>query len=88
MLLPNVTLGFNIFDNYYNGQLTYNTVFRLLSAKKRFVPNYMCDVEDQLVAVIGGLDSETSSYLATVLSIYKIPQVELDGNRGNVQPLQ
>ncbi|XP_039203185.1 vomeronasal type-2 receptor 26-like, partial [Crotalus tigris] len=75
MLLPNVTLGFNIFDNYYNVQLTYNTVFRLLSAKKRFVPNYMCDVEDQLVAVIGGLDSETSSYLATVLSIYKIPQI-------------
>ncbi|XP_070586542.1 vomeronasal type-2 receptor 26-like [Erythrolamprus reginae] len=75
MLLPNVTLGFNIFDNYYNGQLTYNTVLRLLSAKKRFVPNYMCDVKDQLVAVIGGLDSETSSFLATVLSIYKIPQI-------------
>uniref|UniRef100_A0A670YV98 G-protein coupled receptors family 3 profile domain-containing protein n=1 Tax=Pseudonaja textilis TaxID=8673 RepID=A0A670YV98_PSETE len=63
MLLPNVTLGFNIFDNYYNGQFTYNTVLRLLSAKERFVPNFTCDVKDQLVAVIGGLDSETSSYL-------------------------
>uniref|UniRef100_A0A670Z1G6 G-protein coupled receptors family 3 profile domain-containing protein n=1 Tax=Pseudonaja textilis TaxID=8673 RepID=A0A670Z1G6_PSETE len=75
MLLPNVTLGFNIFDNYYNGQFTYNTVLRLLSAKERFVPNFTCDVKDQLVAVIGGLDSETSSYLATILSIYKIPQI-------------
>ncbi|XP_063158460.1 vomeronasal type-2 receptor 26-like [Candoia aspera] len=75
MLLPNVTLGFNIFDNSYNGQLTYNTALRLLSAKKRFVPNYKCDVEDRLIAVIGGLDSETSCYLATILTIYKIPQI-------------
>ncbi|XP_033024392.1 vomeronasal type-2 receptor 26-like [Lacerta agilis] len=39
------------------------------------VPNYKCDTKKNLIAVIGGIDSETSLCMATILSTYKIPQV-------------
>lgn len=41
-----------------------------------FVPNYKCDTQDNLAAVIGGLESETSQQIADVVGIYNIPQVQ------------
>ncbi|XP_060549587.1 vomeronasal type-2 receptor 26-like [Pantherophis guttatus] len=75
MILPNVTLGFRILDNYCSRQITYDATLRLLSTKNRFIPNYKYDLENHLIAVIGGLDSETSLYMATILNLYKIPQI-------------
>ncbi|XP_026540034.1 vomeronasal type-2 receptor 26-like [Notechis scutatus] len=74
MILPNVTLGLRILDNYCSRQITYDATLRLLSTKNRFIPNYKYDPENHLIAVIGGLDSETSLYMATILNLYKIPQ--------------
>ncbi|XP_039203186.1 vomeronasal type-2 receptor 26-like [Crotalus tigris] len=75
MILPNGTLGLHILDNYCSRQITYDATLRLLSTKNRFIPNYKCDPENHLMAVIGGLDSETSLYMATILNFYKIPQI-------------
>ncbi|XP_062992779.1 vomeronasal type-2 receptor 26-like [Elgaria multicarinata webbii] len=74
-ILPNITLGFHIFDSYFNEKMTYQTTLNLLFSLKRIVPNYKCDTQKNLIATIGGLDSETSFYMATMLHIYKIPQV-------------
>uniref|UniRef100_A0ABM5GQ11 Vomeronasal type-2 receptor 26-like n=1 Tax=Pogona vitticeps TaxID=103695 RepID=A0ABM5GQ11_9SAUR len=74
-LLPNITLGFHIYDNYFDAKRTYHATMLLLSTFKRFVPNYICDTQNHLIAVIGGLDSQISLYLATVLDIYKVPQL-------------
>uniref|UniRef100_A0A670J6C9 G-protein coupled receptors family 3 profile domain-containing protein n=1 Tax=Podarcis muralis TaxID=64176 RepID=A0A670J6C9_PODMU len=74
-ILPNITLGFHLYDSYIAARSTYLATLLLLSMVKRFVPNYICDVENNLTGVIGGLDSEISFYVATVLDIYKIPQV-------------
>ncbi|XP_060137175.1 vomeronasal type-2 receptor 26-like [Zootoca vivipara] len=74
-ILPNATLGFHIYDSYFNEKLTYQTTLNLLFSQKRTVPNYKCDTQKNLIAAIGGLDAETSFYMATILGIYKIPQV-------------
>ncbi|XP_062992780.1 vomeronasal type-2 receptor 26-like [Elgaria multicarinata webbii] len=74
-ILPNVTLGFHFFDSYFNEKMTYQTTLNLLFSLKRVVPNYKCDAQKHLVAVIGGLNSETALYMASILGIYKIPQV-------------
>ncbi|XP_062993243.1 vomeronasal type-2 receptor 26-like [Elgaria multicarinata webbii] len=62
-ILPNVTLGFHIYDSYYNTRMTYRTTLDLLYKLHRFVPNYKCDTQKKLVAIIGGLGIETSSCL-------------------------
>lgn len=74
-ILPNVTLGFHTYENYFSAKWTYHATMLLMSTEERFAPNYKCDMQDSLTAVIGGLDPQTSYYVATVLDIYKIPQV-------------
>ncbi|XP_061447768.1 vomeronasal type-2 receptor 26-like [Rhineura floridana] len=74
-ILPNVTLGFHIYDSYFNERLTYQNTLNLLFSLNGVVPNFKCDTQKNLIAAVGGLDSETSFYMATILGIYKIPQV-------------
>ncbi|XP_033024169.1 vomeronasal type-2 receptor 26-like [Lacerta agilis] len=74
-LLPNVTLGFHIYDSYFNAKWTSHATMLLISTLETFVPNYICDIKKNLIAIIGGLDSETSLQMATILDIYKVPQM-------------
>ncbi|XP_060545977.1 vomeronasal type-2 receptor 26-like [Pantherophis guttatus] len=73
-ILSNVTLGFHIHDNYYHPMMTYRTTLDLLFKSQQFVPNYKCDTMKNVMAIIGGLTSETSSYMADIVGLYKIPQ--------------
>nr|XP_034991213.1 vomeronasal type-2 receptor 26-like [Zootoca vivipara] len=74
-ILSNTTLGFNIFDSYFMARGTYHATLLLTSSPERLVPNYKCDTKNNLIGVIGGLDPLTSLHAATVLDIYKIPQL-------------
>ncbi|XP_033024313.1 vomeronasal type-2 receptor 26-like [Lacerta agilis] len=74
-LLHNVTLGFHIYDSYFNDKWTYHATTLLIYTLGVFVPNYNCDVQTNLIGVIGGLDPPTSLQVATLVDIYKIPQV-------------
>uniref|UniRef100_A0A8C6VJR3 G-protein coupled receptors family 3 profile domain-containing protein n=1 Tax=Naja naja TaxID=35670 RepID=A0A8C6VJR3_NAJNA len=74
-ILPNFTLGFHIYDSYDNAQKTYQATMLLLSATERLVPNYLCNIQNKVIAVIGGLDAEISLHVAILLDIYKVPQV-------------
>nr|XP_056720276.1 vomeronasal type-2 receptor 26-like [Euleptes europaea] len=74
-ILPNSSLGFHIFDSYFNARWTYDVTMRLTSSQDQFVSNYKCDTHNNLVAVIGGLDSDISLHVATILGIYKVPQL-------------
>ncbi|XP_053216403.1 vomeronasal type-2 receptor 26-like [Podarcis raffonei] len=72
---PNITLGFHIYDSYYDARMTYRTTLDLLFKSHRFVPNYKCDTQKNLIAIIGGLSADTSFHMADTLGIYKIPQL-------------
>nr|XP_034957897.1 vomeronasal type-2 receptor 26-like [Zootoca vivipara] len=75
-ILLNITLGFQIYDSYFNARMTYQNTLNLVSSHEKTVPNYKCGAEKNLIAVIGGLDSETSIYMDSILSCYKIPQLQ------------
>ncbi|XP_053114811.1 vomeronasal type-2 receptor 26-like [Hemicordylus capensis] len=72
--LPNVTLGFHIYDSYYDAKMTTRATLDLLFKLHKFVPNYKCDTKKNLIAIIGGLGSDISFCMADILSLYKIPQ--------------
>ncbi|XP_061447663.1 vomeronasal type-2 receptor 26-like, partial [Rhineura floridana] len=74
-ILPNVTLGFHIYECYSIPYWTYHSTLQLLSTENRFIPNYKCGIQNKLMAVIGALYSETSLHMATVLGMYKVPQM-------------
>ncbi|XP_053119456.1 vomeronasal type-2 receptor 26-like [Hemicordylus capensis] len=74
-ILPNITLGFHIYDSHFNAKMTYKNTLNLLFSQNRIVLNYLCDFQKNPVTVIGGINSEISLHMAIILGIYKIPQV-------------
>nr|XP_056720634.1 vomeronasal type-2 receptor 26-like [Euleptes europaea] len=74
-LLPNITLGFNIYNSYFSASRTYQASMELLSTLGRFIPNYKCGSHSNPVVVIGGPSATSCDEMATILSTYKIPQV-------------
>ncbi|XP_039220530.1 vomeronasal type-2 receptor 1-like [Crotalus tigris] len=80
-ILPNITLGFHIYDSYYNPRLTYRTTLDLLFKSQEFVPNYKCDIRKNLMAIIGGLGAPTSSLMSESINLFKIPQEEFQSNK-------
>ncbi|XP_066486703.1 vomeronasal type-2 receptor 26-like [Tiliqua scincoides] len=74
-ILPNISLGFHIYDSHFDARMTYQNTLNLLFNKNQTVLNYNCDGQKKPVAVIGSLDSEISLYMASILGVYKIPQL-------------
>ncbi|XP_060110740.1 vomeronasal type-2 receptor 26-like [Heteronotia binoei] len=74
-ILPNVSLGFHIYDNYNNAWMTYRTTMDLLFKSHTFIPNYECGFRKGLIGIVGGLGLDTTSYVADLSSLYKIPQI-------------
>ncbi|XP_066485512.1 vomeronasal type-2 receptor 26-like [Tiliqua scincoides] len=72
--MPNVTLGFHIYDNAFQARLSCDVLLSLLTTEKDSFPNFKCGKEPSTSVVIGGLNSEASIQTATMLDLYKIPQ--------------
>uniref|UniRef100_UPI0010A0BAFE vomeronasal type-2 receptor 26-like n=1 Tax=Podarcis muralis TaxID=64176 RepID=UPI0010A0BAFE len=74
-ILPNITLGFHIHDSYHDARMTYRSTIDLLFKSHRFVPNYKCDTQKNLIAIIGGISYDTSFHMRDIIGLYKIPQL-------------
>ncbi|XP_044290284.1 vomeronasal type-2 receptor 26-like [Varanus komodoensis] len=73
-ILPNITLGFHIYDSYSDPKMTYRTSLDMLFKSHQMVPNYQCGTQQKLIGVIGGLSADVSACMANILGPYKIPQ--------------
>ncbi|XP_061447705.1 vomeronasal type-2 receptor 116-like [Rhineura floridana] len=70
-----MSLGFHILNSYFTAKMTCKATLSLLSTQHRFVPNFKCDNQNKLMALIGGLMSKTSVNIGTFYANYKIPQM-------------
>ncbi|XP_033026232.1 vomeronasal type-2 receptor 26-like [Lacerta agilis] len=76
-ILPNITLGFHIYDSYHEARMTYRATLDLLFKSQRFVPNYKCDTQKNLIAIVGGFSFDTSFHMRDNIGFYKIPQLHI-----------
>uniref|UniRef100_A0A670KA10 G-protein coupled receptors family 3 profile domain-containing protein n=1 Tax=Podarcis muralis TaxID=64176 RepID=A0A670KA10_PODMU len=74
-ILPNISLGFHIYNSHFNPSWTYQAAMELLSSQERLLPNYKCDVQETPKVVIGGPNSDLRIHMSTILSMYKMPRV-------------
>ncbi|XP_026546660.1 vomeronasal type-2 receptor 26-like [Notechis scutatus] len=74
-LLPNITLGFHIYEENQYASMAQDVTLSLLSSWGKLSPNYKCDTQDNLLSVLGGLNSRTSYQMATILGNFKISQL-------------
>ncbi|XP_075463635.1 extracellular calcium-sensing receptor-like [Ascaphus truei] len=74
-LLPNVTLGFKIYDACYNEVRSLMGTMWILSGKKDFVPNFICHGKFMPSAIVGDMPSKTSMPIAQILGLYRYPQI-------------
>ncbi|XP_077187511.1 vomeronasal type-2 receptor 26-like [Paroedura picta] len=74
-LLPNITLGFRIVEDTNFARMTYQAGLSFLSTGGQMVPNYRCSRQQKLLSVIGSLYSRISMQMASLLGLFKIPQL-------------
>ncbi|XP_072006378.1 extracellular calcium-sensing receptor-like [Engystomops pustulosus] len=73
-LLPNITLGFQLFDTCAHMSRALWETFIYLTGEGIAIPNYQC-IEKTPLAIIGDPLSLLSIAMATILGVYRFPQV-------------
>uniref|UniRef100_A0A8C5MTJ9 G-protein coupled receptors family 3 profile domain-containing protein n=1 Tax=Leptobrachium leishanense TaxID=445787 RepID=A0A8C5MTJ9_9ANUR len=74
-ILPNITLGFRAYDSCALLQYDLEGTLQMLTGLDRHIPNYRCLTDAPLSSIIGSAISAHSVVLASILGIYKFPQV-------------
>ncbi|XP_074058418.1 LOW QUALITY PROTEIN: vomeronasal type-2 receptor 26-like [Macrotis lagotis] len=75
VLLPNISLGFQIYNAYHSDARTLESSLQWLTGRTQPVPNYSCRRQDKSVAVIGGATSALSVQMGTLFDLYRFPQL-------------
>uniref|UniRef100_A0A8C5MN37 G-protein coupled receptors family 3 profile domain-containing protein n=1 Tax=Leptobrachium leishanense TaxID=445787 RepID=A0A8C5MN37_9ANUR len=74
-ILPNITLGFLVYDSCAVLHQDLDGALQLLTGGRHTIPNYRCLQHVPLSAVIGPSISTHSILLAQILGLYRYPQI-------------
>ncbi|XP_044158387.1 extracellular calcium-sensing receptor-like [Bufo gargarizans] len=76
LLMPNVTLGYEVYDSCYSDLAAVDGVMCYLSGNQSKVPNYICrSAPPTLSAVVGDSPSSGSVAIAQILGLTHFPQI-------------
>ncbi|XP_075180938.1 vomeronasal type-2 receptor 26-like [Anomaloglossus baeobatrachus] len=74
-ILPNISLGYDIFDSCFYEETAVEGAMKVLSGGTTLYPNYDCRKNNKVVAFIGHLLSSSSQVIANLFNIYGYSQV-------------
>ncbi|XP_075044806.1 vomeronasal type-2 receptor 26-like [Mixophyes fleayi] len=75
LLLPNITLGYHVYDSCNHGNKAIKSVLQILSGPGRMVPNYSCTERGKVIGFIGDHHSVTTVPIAQLLGVYRYSQI-------------
>ncbi|OCT90656.1 hypothetical protein XELAEV_18019273mg [Xenopus laevis] len=73
--LPNITLGFQVFDTCFTLRRATQGTLSMLSGGMEITPKYNCHEEGTLAGIIGDSGSTASMLMAHILGLYRYPQI-------------
>ncbi|XP_006170456.1 vomeronasal type-2 receptor 116 [Tupaia chinensis] len=74
-LLPNLSLGYDLYNAFPSDKRTLQNALFLLSGGNQTLPNYNCQTQKQPIAIIAGNMPTFSTQVGTLLELYRSPQV-------------
>ncbi|MEE6517371.1 hypothetical protein FKM82_027535 [Ascaphus truei] len=74
-LLPNITLGFQIYDSCCILQSELDGTLNIVTGQNQGIPNFSCREKPPLAAIIGHSTSTFSILMAHILGLYRYPQI-------------
>uniref|UniRef100_A0A8C5PH96 G-protein coupled receptors family 3 profile domain-containing protein n=1 Tax=Leptobrachium leishanense TaxID=445787 RepID=A0A8C5PH96_9ANUR len=74
-ILPNVTLGYHVFDSCGDEGKVIQSVLQILTGDSIEIPNYSCRNRGKLAGFIGDRWSHTSLPMAQILNLYGYAQI-------------
>ncbi|XP_063775221.1 vomeronasal type-2 receptor 26-like [Pseudophryne corroboree] len=78
-ILPNVTLGYHIYDSCAQEKKAVKSVLQILSGSGKTIPNYSRMGHRTLSGFIGGQSSLTTLPMAQILAVYGYTQISYGG---------
>ncbi|OCT90659.1 hypothetical protein XELAEV_18019276mg [Xenopus laevis] len=76
-LLPNITLGYQVFDTCFTLRKAAQGTLSVLSGGEEITPNYHCLKGAPLAGIIGDSWTTTSILMAQILGLYRYPQASI-----------
>ncbi|XP_069582991.1 vomeronasal type-2 receptor 26-like [Ranitomeya imitator] len=74
-ILPNVSLGYHVYDSCADNKKAVKSVLQILSGPKMTVPNYSCTGRRNVAGFIGDQGSSTTVSMAQILALYRYSQI-------------
>ncbi|XP_077323890.1 vomeronasal type-2 receptor 26-like [Lithobates pipiens] len=74
-ILPNITLGFHLYDSWLEPRKAVQSVLKILSGPNGTTPNFSFKGHGKLAGVIGDHYSSTTIPIAQILGLYRYTQI-------------
>ncbi|KAG8449783.1 hypothetical protein GDO86_016443 [Hymenochirus boettgeri] len=74
-ILPNISLGYTIYDACSNEVIALDKVLKIISESGEATPNYICQKRQKSVAIIGHFQSSATHVIAQITQLYRYPQI-------------
>ncbi|OCT57452.1 hypothetical protein XELAEV_18003434mg [Xenopus laevis] len=82
-LLPNITLGYHVYDSCMDPSHAIGSVLQILSGPGEIVPNYLCKTQGKIAGFIGDWSTITTLPIAQLLGTYGYSQISY----GSTEPV-
>ncbi|KAM5191975.1 vomeronasal type-2 receptor 26-like [Mantella aurantiaca] len=74
-ILPNVTLGYHVYDSCNNVNKAIESILQILSGPGDLIPNFSCLDSEKLAGVIFHPSAERSLHIVQILNLYGYTQI-------------